>query len=367
MKQLLNKSITMTILLLSLLPVPSCREEVAKSTASCNCDNKQNAFAVSDLEGTVFFDAEAQRWGISVPGGGAMKEYILYDVVHLFFPCNLEEAYQVNNKKVAFSGNAYDFPGQIIAPAGYSFFCIEISSIGEPSSCEREETPQRELPWDYPSRPGMDDWAEWTRQFHSYEERVNALQIPDAILPGLSTADLTDLCLNYPYQFNAVVAFTNFHSGLDDLYARFNGIRELYTREEASEYILKYYSRDIHNLCLLKIDPYAGGFIIIFSPMLDELLLSRIEWHGEGDREEFTEILRRLVLGYETERNYESETTLVFDSNRFARAHIIFKMNPEALETLSEDIVKRLFHNGHLYNEEDIRAFDELSYQLIKE
>jgi hypothetical protein len=120
MKQLLNKRFIMTILPLLLLPLlSSCRDEVK----SCNCDDKQNPFTVTRLEGTVFFYEEIQLWGISVTTEGG------YDEVRVFFPCKPEKSYQVNNKKVVFSGNAYDFTDNITVPAGTEVFYIEISAI----------------------------------------------------------------------------------------------------------------------------------------------------------------------------------------------------------------------------------------------
>ncbi|MDR1455246.1 MAG: hypothetical protein LBJ01_06310 [Tannerella sp.] len=358
-----DKRSALTAGLLIMLSVnSSCEDERRQREASCDCAGKPNVFAVSGMEGTVFFDAEAERWGISVSGGGDIKEYILYDAVHVFFPCNPEAVYEFENKRVLFSGNAYDFPDQITVPAGTRLFCIEISAAGAPFACEPEDAPPAELPWDYPVKPGTDEWV----QLGGYDERAGVSQIPDSILPGLSTADLTDLCLNYPFLYDA----SGFHDrtlGLDALFANFNGIRELYTRKEISAYILKYYDRDIHNLCLLETGPHPDRFITL-SPGLDELLLSRIEWHGESDREEFMEILRSLVRGYEVERYYDSYLSQLSKSNRFARAHIIFKMNPRALETFPEYIVKAMLFNGALYeyNKEHIRAFDELSYKLIK-
>ncbi|MDR1102936.1 MAG: hypothetical protein LBL42_04170 [Tannerella sp.] len=62
--------------------------------------------------------------------------------------------------------------------------------------CEPEEGPQQELPWDYPVKPGTDGWI----QLHSHDDMIDVCQIPEAVLSGLSTADLTDICLDYPYK-----------------------------------------------------------------------------------------------------------------------------------------------------------------------
>jgi hypothetical protein len=184
---------------------------------------------------------------------------------------------------------------------------------------------------------------------------IDACQIPEDVLSGLSTADLTDICLNYPL-LGDVLAFDNPNLGLGNLFGNFNGIRELYRRKEVSENLLRHYDRHLHRLCL------QNGTVLL--TVLDELLLSRVEWNEESDREEFTELLRGLVAGYKARLDYESEFTDFLRINYFARAHIISKMNPQSLETLPENSVKALLYNGRITGE-TVLLFNQLSYKLI--
>jgi hypothetical protein len=89
----------------------------------CDCNNKTNSVEVMNLEGTINFNEDIQEWYISV------HEQNTYDVVHLFLPCNMDDAYKKVNHKVLFSGTAFDLSTKINAPAGSDYACIEISSI----------------------------------------------------------------------------------------------------------------------------------------------------------------------------------------------------------------------------------------------
>jgi hypothetical protein len=88
----------------------------------CDCNNKVNAIEITDSEGTVYFDGNIQKWYISTHTEGT------YDEVQLFIPCNMKEEYkEAKNKKVLFSGTAFDLlSGLSNVPAGSTYRCIEI-------------------------------------------------------------------------------------------------------------------------------------------------------------------------------------------------------------------------------------------------
>jgi len=53
----------------------------------------------------------------------------------------------------------------------------------------------QEVTWDFPVKPGTEEW----KSLESRNERAKACQIPDDVLPSLSTGRLIELCLSYPY------------------------------------------------------------------------------------------------------------------------------------------------------------------------
>jgi hypothetical protein len=93
--------------------------------AGCEEKNETSSIEITNLEGTLNYSEDTQKWYISVPTPGT------YDEVRVFFPCDIEEAYKNANKKVRFSGLAFSLPNSYLAgfTAGSIFFCIEISFI----------------------------------------------------------------------------------------------------------------------------------------------------------------------------------------------------------------------------------------------
>jgi hypothetical protein len=228
-------------------------------------------------------------------------------------------------------------------------------------SCKTEEF-QENLPWDYPVKPGTEEW----KKFTSNEEMVAACQIPDIILTSLSTEDLTELCLRYPLLAD-VFAFYNLQIGLDKLFSDFNGIRELYKRKKVADELLKRYNLKIQNLSFL--DGKAsniekGSYIISISAL--EILLTRIDGQDNEDKEILKKILQSLVFGYERKRNYEDYFQgLGFRTNFYSRANIIAKIDKLSIELLPYKDKNTVLFSGYV-DAETMRVLDELSYQLIK-
>lgn len=81
--------------------------------------------------------------------------------------------------------------------------------------------------WDYPIKPGTQEWMDLT-----LEEQMAACQIPENALNTLSTACLTERCLQYPFINTTVFSFNYMTDGFNKFYEDFNGIRELYNREK---------------------------------------------------------------------------------------------------------------------------------------
>jgi len=92
--------------------------------------------------------------------------------------------------------------------------------------------------WDYPVKPGTEEW----KKFNSIDDMYLSCQIPDSILYRLSTKDLVDICLNFP----ALPQFPFFNTPQEcfmSYYNNFNGIRELFNRKNAGQYLLKKYTQ----------------------------------------------------------------------------------------------------------------------------
>jgi hypothetical protein len=96
------------------------------------------------------------------------------------------------------------------------------------------------LPYDYPVKPGTDEW----KKLQNQDEMIEVCQIPETILKNLSTEALAKTCLNYPL-YPQITAYNNVQSGFDKFANNFNGFAELINRSDAGLVLLqKYRSMD---------------------------------------------------------------------------------------------------------------------------
>ena len=243
--------------------------------------------------------------------------------------------------------------------------------------------------WDYPVKPGMEEWT----QFQSNDEMVSACQIPENLFFCLSTDDLTDLCLQYPL-LSDIFALNLLDDGLDGLFINFNGIRELFKRTDKvssltkryiemiqsfpsfEEQISKPYNEAINaileeneNLNEVFWEPIKGlafeyGKFII--PMVSlHALLSRVERQNNESIDNLKEILRALVIGYETISMSVYDYRNLLELNYFARVHIIIKICEQCLEEIPRGKGNAVF-SPHGVDIETADIINKLSYQLIK-
>jgi len=110
----------------------------------------------------------------------------------------------------------------------FSFLSITLSSFAQ----------TKELTWNYPVRPGTEQWD----QLGSFTEKLNAFNIPDTILTKISTENLVKTCLMYPW-WMLITSRDNNQAGYDYLKSVFNGFRELETRKDAGKELLKVYEK----------------------------------------------------------------------------------------------------------------------------
>src|SRR5574339_653333 len=98
-------------------------------------------------------------------------------------------------------------------------FCI-ILSIANHSHSQKIS-----LPYDYPIKPGTDEW----KNLRSQDEMIEACQIPAELLKKLTTEALVISCLRYPL-YPQINAYNSIQHGFDRLASKFNGFQELQKR-----------------------------------------------------------------------------------------------------------------------------------------
>jgi hypothetical protein len=89
--------------------------------------------------------------------------------------------------------------------------------------------------YEYPYAADSPEWSALSRQ-----ERLDACQIPEEILRGMSTEALIDTVLAYPMRADLLV-FETYRQGFTKIYEEFNGLRELVSRDGAGLGLLEKY------------------------------------------------------------------------------------------------------------------------------
>lgn len=86
----------------------------------------------------------------------------------------------------------------------------------------------------FPFKPGDAKWNE----YETNKERVAALQIPNTIIDKLTTRQLLDACLNYPYLIE-ITMFKDYQKGVDIMASKFNGLKELMERDDLLDLLIE--------------------------------------------------------------------------------------------------------------------------------
>lgn len=91
-------------------------------------------------------------------------------------------------------------------------------------------------PYDYPIKPGTPEWAD----LKSGQEMYDVCQLPEDILKNISTEALVQTCLNFPLALD-YTAFNDERAAIISMIERFNGLKELSTREDCIPCMIKAY------------------------------------------------------------------------------------------------------------------------------
>ena len=191
------------------------------------------------------------------------------------------------------------------------------------SAAAQEKTPA----WDYPVKPGTAEWGALT-----HRQLLDTCQIPAAVLQDLSTPNLLNLCLRYPF-LEDVFTFNFIAPGLDKLFADFNGIREFSQREDALQALLSQYESDYQHISMLDSDTSAAvkvGYAMKLSML--EYLLCYPQLHSSTPEDMQKNMLQHLWICYQQKCHYPDYfQSTGFSSNLLSRAYLIDQLNKELL------------------------------------
>lgn len=156
------------------------------------------------------------------------------------------------------------------------------------SNTKKEEN----IKFEYPITPLTEEWSEL-----NHGERVLASQIPSHVLEALDTESLLDAVLAYPC-FIDMIFYDTYQQGFETVYEHFNGLQELFSREDASEVILNKYNNA--NICtLMNIQNTNERFELSLNTVYLEMMLAQPDIYTQMNNQNI-ELLNELA-----EENYK--------------------------------------------------------------
>ena len=210
--------------------------------------------------------------------------------------------------------------------------------------------------WDYPVRYGTPQWD----TLETFEDRLNAYNIPDEILKRISTEELVKVCLAYP-QWGLMHAYNSRQTGFAALASYYNGFRELFIRKDAAIELLKLYDK----MDPLSVNPnwtdlqkglYSFEFekiemLLSKKPVIEQLDKAGIQWLKE---EVIAKYQKKKMLP-EIYSLWDLSPTVAVCLNIVEKENINFVKSTSDVNTFKQDIMSN-----------DIRFLDNIVETIKK-
>jgi hypothetical protein len=152
-------------------------------------------------------------------------------------------------------------------------------------------------------------------------------------------------------------AFNTPDHGIDALFNKFNGMRELFKRNDASKELLSWYNCQIRNCSLLN-----KNNLSVYEKMSFVFSFSKLEYLLSRTTDNYKDLLKCLVVGNETKLQYPDYFDSGLSHNLISRAHIIDKMCTQCFD----DIPEKGYFFAVFHLKETVDIINKLSYQLIE-
>ena len=200
---------------------------------------------------------------------------------------------------------------------------------------------QETILWDYPLKPGMEEWA----TLRTKTQMVTACQIPLDILDTINTKELVAICLNYP-MFNDYLFFDDERKGISIMIARFNGLKGLSQREDRISELIQTYS-DFPILTQLSKDPMSKEYHLPYKlPFLESLLCDTL-FLNKMDSTELEELRIIALDKYASKLQNPEVYSVLFNIKKtmLLIASIIDRQNNLALSPEQQVVLKTFIEN----------------------
>lgn len=147
------------------------------------------------------------------------------------------------------------------------FMFITIAGVSVFATSTNDTKINTTIGYNYPVKPGTVEWDKLGNKV----AREKSCQIPEEILKNLTTDELIETVLNYPFLMD-IYAYDSYQKGFKAVSERFNGLNELLQREDvADKLITKYKNTEVAE----DTDKVASGEIFDLSNI--EILLGQDE------------------------------------------------------------------------------------------
>lgn len=184
-------------------------------------------------------------------------------------------------------------------------FCLSLLLV---TACKKEElsaippVASDEDAYVFPIVPGTPAWA----ALASGADKIQACQVPPAVLQKMSTPGLVTTCLNYPL-LNNMLAFIPLQNGARAQLANFNGFAELSQRPDAAQLLVNRYQQ----LCTACVPPPTnwGDYSLNYSYF--EMVLAQDEYLTQLSSAQ-RHALVRITLAKYAEKQQEVANYAIF-------------------------------------------------------
>ena len=195
---------------------------------------------------------------------------------------------------------------------------------------------QENILWDYPVKPGTEEWATLVTK----RQMVDTCQIPLDILNNLSTIDLISTCLNYP-MFNDYAAYDDERRGMYVMVKSFNGLQELSQREDRITELIQTYS-NFSILTQIQKDPASPKYHLPYQLPFLELLLCDPLFLNAMDNDELEELRIIALNKYENKLQNQNVYSLAFNTTKtmLLIVSILDRQNNETLTLEQQETIK---------------------------
>jgi hypothetical protein len=148
------------------------------------------------------------------------------------------------------------------------------------------------------------------RTFNSLEDMLEACQLPNELLPVISTENLIQTIMNHPL-YGIYSAYNNELDGVNVLLDNFNGFKELQNREGASEAVIEYYAAtDVNKMVEAAKQPGKSKDLTIYHLDYLELIIATNKIPEIFSLKSLDRLEGVLNEKYDTKLNYPGEVGL---------------------------------------------------------